>query len=398
MPQTPNSQTIIIDETEYKKCSKCISSNKLKVLNKDNFIWLEQTNKWSDACINCTNIRTQKRKNKLIESGKAIKEINISKEELILAYSELKQIKLVAKKFGVSSGAISSRFVKFNIPYEHKIRYVCKDNFFDFDNEKSFYWAGFLAADGNVSKQNDISIGLCIQDFDHVCKFKKDIESDSPVTSFKVKPAFIDGVYVGQTEHCRFRIRSHYMGNSLRRFNIVPAKTYIYTIPDFVENSKYFRDYLRGYFDGDGWFSQVKNTGKISLGLCGTKDFIEKINKLIMMHVSVSSGSIWKQKNIFKLSFGKQHDVYLIAKFMYENSGVYLERKYKKSLLAKAADEATVIMNFDKVELENLYKTLKSAHKVAKILNCSNGVIYKYLHKYSIEIINKTKSNKRIEV
>ena len=79
-------------------------------------------------------------------------------EQVIEKYQELKTLKEVAKFFNVSNEGIRKFFVKNNIPYTKAISYNHDKNFFATDTEDSFYWAGFIAADGNITDKKDFTI------------------------------------------------------------------------------------------------------------------------------------------------------------------------------------------------------------------------------------------------
>lgn len=82
----------------------------------------------------------------------AKKNLNILKEKLISDYEELKSFEKIGKLYGLGRGTIKYYFIKYNIPYKTKIRqYNVNHNYFSEETEESFYWAGFLAADGCIS-------------------------------------------------------------------------------------------------------------------------------------------------------------------------------------------------------------------------------------------------------
>src|SRR5713101_6595045 len=107
-------------------------------------------------------------------------------------------------------------------------RYSCDENFFSKSNEQSFYWAGFLAADGCVRKASSNSrllvLSVAKKDLQHIKLFKKQIKSKSPI---------IITVY-DNTIACRIAITSNTIFDDLAKFNIVPRKTLKYTFPKWL--------------------------------------------------------------------------------------------------------------------------------------------------------------------
>jgi hypothetical protein len=72
--------------------------------------------------------------------------------------------------------------------------------------------------------------------------------------------------------------------DDLARFNIVPRKTMIYSLPEWIISHPLLHHFLRGYSDGDGSFYIVK--GKCDLdylgwNIIGTKEFIIDIINIL---------------------------------------------------------------------------------------------------------------------
>lgn len=302
-------------------------------------------------------------------------------------------MKATAKYFDVNVDSLKKFFIKNDLPYHKKIRYICDDNFFSQDNELSFYWAGFMAADGNVSRQNDICIILKSSDYGHLVKFQRDIKTDSPITygSSKRKSIVIDQKIhnVIPSKNVRIRIRSHKMAKDLERFNIVPAKTKGYDIPDWLVGHSLFHHFIRGYFDGDGWFTKtyIKRDKKyrITFGICGNLSPMKKIERYLVEKCKTTGKPyIIKQRNIYKITFAKQHDITNIIKLLYEMASVFLDRKYELSKLAIQIDEESHLLHFEEKTLRALYKKLGSYKKVAEKLGCCISSVANHIKKYDI--------------
>jgi hypothetical protein len=151
----------------------------------------------------------------------------LTKDVLEQSYAELKSIQAVGRKFGVSGTCIKRYMNKFDIKYKTRIKYICDDKFFSYDNENSFYWAGFFAADGNVSRKNDIVLGLSSKDVQHVEKFKSLVKTDAPIYTRMYTCQIDDGRVKKEktvTTGSVLRFRSRQMAIDLARFNIIPIK------------------------------------------------------------------------------------------------------------------------------------------------------------------------------
>lgn len=324
-----------------------------------------------------------------------------TKELLEIEYRKHGTLKATALANGVSSSFIKRKIVEYNISYKKKIKYTCDEDFFSRDSEKSFYWAGFMAADGNISKQNDLLISVAEKDKEHLFKFKSDIKTDSPVRQHqKEKIINICGQKESlSTNQYKIRFRSAKIANDLKRFNIVPNKTKVYSLPDWLLQHNLFKHFIRGYFDGDGWYSKSKISKgfRMSFGLCGNKSVLELIRNYLNRTLNLTSvGSLHIRKNgLSIISYANQHDVLTISNYLYGSALIYLDRKYNLSKQAKISDKQTIILNIDENKLRYLYDNLRSGKLVAKELGCSNGAIYKYLKKYNIKT-NPTRQGERV--
>jgi len=191
-----------------------------------------------------------------------------------------------------------------------------------------WYWAGFIAADGCVLKNtNAVSIGLAKKDSSHLYKLKR----------------ILGGGVWDSGDKTDWKITGC---NDLRNFlfglNIVPRKSLILKPPASLKNDKITREFMRGYFDGDGCISSfVENTKRgykyrrTSVSVLGTMEFLlwgrQQFEKLNIC----SHNKIGKSRNVYCLSYSKKEDVITILDWLYGDAGIYLDRKYKKYLEVK---------------------------------------------------------------
>lgn len=188
------------------------------------------------------------------------------------------------------------------------------------DTEEKAYWLGFLCADGSVSTNEDkIELGLAEKDLDYLEKFKKFMNLPNKIC------------YRASTKSYRFSFRSQNLKADLIKLGCVPQKSLILQFPSFEQVPKHLiRHFMRGYFDGDGWFS---NTFKaFEVGILGTQDFVENyinllgLNKINKIH-NTKTNTITK-----KYVSSAVEDVTIWLDFIYKDAKVYLNRKYEKYL------------------------------------------------------------------
>jgi hypothetical protein len=188
-----------------------------------------------------------------------------TKEEIVAAYAIHKTLEKTGAVFEVGIETLRKYFINHSIEYTKRQKYDCNHNFFSTDTEASFYWAGFIAADGNVEKgSNRIKLEIKLDDYIHLEKFKIAIESTCPiriVEAFEDRPAFKDEIYYS----CKIRFNSEQMVKDLLRFGIKANKSKDYDIPDWLFLHPMFNHFLRGLIDGDGWTYAEGGHGIIGL-------------------------------------------------------------------------------------------------------------------------------------
>jgi len=194
-------------------------------------------------------------------------------------------------------------------------------------NNKSCYWAGFIAADGCLKPRNGVlSIGLSSKDKQHLIKFRQALACTNPIT---------------------YRLNNGYGRNDLQvtaandlikslglNFNITPRKSLILQPPRLILEN-YVRAFVRGYMDGDGYISQYggKNRPNTYIGFAGTREVLQWIKEKIQQCVDVGNPSVYKHKNcnVHQLIFGgRQAERILDWLYIDSTQSTRLDRKYVK--------------------------------------------------------------------
>ena len=135
---------------------------------------------------------------------------------------------------------------------ENKRRtYEVNESYFSSQNANMAWLLGFLAADGCItSERNQVIIHLAKTDIEILEKIKKEIQTDRTITIGSSNRGF---------EFCRLAWTCSQHIKDLAEYNIIPQKTYKLQ-PPLKLNRKYWIDYIRGYFDGDGSVNLIKNS------------------------------------------------------------------------------------------------------------------------------------------
>lgn len=263
-------------------------------------------------------------------------------------------------------------------------KYNCNDNFFSEDNERSFYWAGFIAADGCVrikeskySKVKCLEIRLSEKDKDHLEKFKIDIKAENPVHTYKNSSHFV--------------IYSSQIFDDLARFGIAPNKTHNMNFPEWIKNHELVKHFLRGYFDGDGGFyfnTSIKNNNFMTLRICGTLSFLKGFKEVLEKGSDfISPSKPYMYNGQGALNYTGNIRCSKIASFLYDNSDIYLQRKFDQAQYAKSLRKRRDRPTKD--VLIKLYKELKSTKNVGEALGYSQSGVALMMREYDLAYLYK---------
>ena len=182
------------------------------------------------------------------------------------------------------------------------------------DSEEKAYWLGFIFADGYVSDRYDFEVSLSIKDIKQLEKLGKFMNKEVKTDSFR----------------CRIGIVNKRLVKSLNKYGVVPRKSLILKFPDNL-NSEMIPHFIRGYFDGDGCIylgGNMTKTKSHAISLLGTLDMLQNIEKHFKTNVFYSHDER-HHKDCHSFRVTKTKDIVKILDYMYKDSNIYLERKYK---------------------------------------------------------------------
>jgi hypothetical protein len=151
-----------------------------------------------------------------------------------------------------------------------RVNYV-DERFFETPDIINSYYAGFIAADGNINKfANRVAIRIQRRDEYLLKQLKEDSSYTGEIRYYCGSGKNRDVFYSD------FRVmgQSRWVADLYSNFNLLPKKTHILE-PPYIEDEKLVISYIRGFIDGDGFISyKSKNASKKPLwivGACGTK-------------------------------------------------------------------------------------------------------------------------------
>lgn len=262
-----------------------------------------------------------------------MKRIELTKElatEIYERYSSGASLMFLEKEYKINRKILSRELQKLGFSLRNNGRkHSLNEKYFSvIDSSEKAYWLGFIAADGGINrtgnnkKYNNLTINLNQRDYEHLEKFLKAVNSDDSIKLFP-------GVGYGEgTIIASISLNSVAMVEDLINLGIVPKKSLVLLPPNI--NKIYYRDWIRGYIDGDGSISLLKN-GEAQLSVLGTK----KVVSFIKDFLSPEKDKRFYQygdKNTYELSYGGTASIVNYLHQIYDNATIYLDRKYQKVL------------------------------------------------------------------
>lgn len=205
-------------------------------------------------------------------------------------------------------------------------KYNFNENYFEkIDTEDKAYFLGFIAADGciiNSSEKYRYMVCLKLHKKDkHILEsFIKSIDSKQNIWCSKKR------------DMCEIRFSSKKLINDLANLEILEKKTFTIKYPEI--DIKFEKDFLRGYFDGDGCIRinvdkrDGSKRGDLRI-VSGSMDILNKINERMNNLFDTNINKLYGPKNRkYKfIGWAGMTDIEKIYHGLYDNANLFLERK-----------------------------------------------------------------------
>ncbi len=188
-------------------------------------------------------------------------------EKIIKMYQEGQSSRKIGKEFNIDPTNVIRILKKFNIPIRdisacRQIYDINEQYFNNIDDINKAYWLGFLAADGYTTPRYTVGLTLQIGDEEAVKAFHNALNSTHPIKTKKSKQV------------CELRISNKTLASNLFKYDIVPNKSLIIDLrqvalkANIINNEKYLKALLLGYFDGDEGIYQYSPKDKTEQWSC----------------------------------------------------------------------------------------------------------------------------------
>ena len=213
-----------------------------------------------------------------------------------------------------------------------------KDYFQIIDSADKAYWLGFLYADGCINrnykneklKSMSLELQLCSDDKHHLEKLNQSLESNveihDKISKYKDKEYKSSRLCISCTKMCYDLIDK----------GCTPQKTYTIRMPSFdIVPEYYMRDFIRGYFDGDGCICITTMNGKphIETVITGMEDMLKDISSFLISRkiITVVPKIHHDTRSSASSMYFYGDTVKDFLDYIYENcNDLCLDRKYNK--------------------------------------------------------------------
>ena len=261
------------------------------------------------------------------------------REAIIAKYQSNKYTsKELAEEYRLNTSTINRLLKKENIPIRNS-RFKFNQDFFEvIDTEPKAYWLGFMYADGYVnSKVNTVSLRIK-KDDDYILKrFARHLDSDIPVKYYSHTHKLPNSEKLHTLHYASISICNKKIKEDLIKQGCFENKSLILKFPFHIPSYLY-KDFIRGYMDGDGCITycgkQACGAQEFKVNFCGTQELLNGIQKIFGYNKKL--GKRWNDgKNNYSLDISGNRQAYTFLTELYDNSTIYLERKYKRYLELK---------------------------------------------------------------
>lgn len=213
-----------------------------------------------------------------------------------------------------------------------------KDYFQKIDDPEKAYWLGFLYADGCINRKYknekltsmQLEVSLSIKDELHLQKLASALDSNIPIKERAVH--FKDSEYGA----CRLLVCNSKICYDLIDKGCTPQKSLTVKMPDDnIVPLELKKDFLRGYFDGNGCIHTKQQKNKLTIEVTiatGNEEMLKGISSFLFAQKAVTV-----IPKIFKDKRGNTYSMYYYGDsakdfldYLYEDCELFLDRKHKQ--------------------------------------------------------------------
>lgn len=227
----------------------------------------------------------------------------------------------IAKECKCSTNTISKVLDRHGIPkrseqFNKKSKHF--EKFYDLTSPETQYWIGYICADGSIQydpKLHNYAVRLYSKDKEIIDKFS-DYFGKDVVSIYDKAASGVIMAYISSKELCEYFINT---------LNIVPNKALVLN-----PNVEYTKNFILGYFDGDGCIRNTSSDGQTRYECnitSGSKIFLEKIKAILDSNNIYSILYEHTDCNAYKIRIDRKEDSRKFYKWLYSEAVTCLSRK-----------------------------------------------------------------------
>lgn len=242
---------------------------------------------------------------------------------------------------------------------------------------KAAYITGFTVADGNITRGKYPVVQYSVK------------YSSKKILEYITEAFGYDGILYNYPQHGQFQgedlavlhLRNEEIVNGFMEMGIIPNKTY-HQLSTFsvAKNRGFYRDFVRGYFDGDGCISRYKAACKNRPNapdnvrvffVCKVRNNLEVLGDILKEEIGIIP-KIYQLDESWRLQYGGKECIALYDYMYYDCEEFYLEDKkevFDKWLEYKGIKD-TYISNCE--QCGGRYVRMHPGNKVCKICRKKN--------------------------
>lgn len=251
-------------------------------------------------------------------------------KKIVELYKSGRSLSKISKEIDVSIGVISKylKSIDIEVINYHNLPKFNETVFDNINSEEVAYWLGFIFADGYISsRDNGFELSLGIKDLEHLKKFNK-------FMGFNGDNVKISVIHQGDKSftRCRWGIVNKHLWNTLNDYGCTPKKSKTLKFPTKIP-IEYLKDFIRGYFDGDGCITYIRNGDKVNTTrstVLGTNSFLGEVKKILEengIKSKIITDKRMKDTVILEILTKSEKDFLM---YLYNESTIYLDRKFNR--------------------------------------------------------------------
>ena len=299
---------------------------------------------------------------------------NEDKED-ILSKSDKFTAKQLAEQYGCSRSTILKLWIDNDYHKPLGFSYYVNDNYFSkIDTANKAYIMGLIASDGNLYKRDNhqgqirLSFQYGDSEYNLLENILMDMNSTHPIQR-NVKT-----LNEKTFEYIAITIVSQQIFEDLCNMGITQQKTWLMNIKQVINQipKQFIRDFLRGYFDGDGSITGISKNKpssvsvNIAMPLQNAKLLQQILHSLGLEAVAQEDN----RPNKYSHPFGRFEffgvNKYIFLKWIYYEGCLCLQRKYDLALQYCNLVENNITNRAENINAVNQYCTFLKQNKMIK--------------------------------